>query len=503
MENIVGGLTDAFTLGNLALVFAGILLGQLFGAIPGLSAVTAIAIAVPLTYYMSPLGALGFLVGINKGGTVGGAVAAILMNTPGSPEAAATAFDGHPLAKQGKSLKALKIALYSSVMGDSFSDIVLITVSAPLALVALRMGPPEMMAVIIFSMAVVAGLVGKSMIKGLMAALLGVLLSTIGLDPEGASDRLSFGVPELLNGLPIAAVAIGLLAMGEVIRQIISSRNQLSSRHLPLPTGSAQDRRISRAEFVSCLPAIVRSAIIGTGIGAIPGIGSSAAAFVGYDSARRADKNPESFGKGNIKGVAAVEAANSSVVGANFIPLLTLGIPGNVTAALILGAFIIHGVQPGPHMMQEQARLIYGLFSCMIIANFFNFLVGNVGLRFFALVTYVPARIIFPVIGLLCLTGAYLSGGEFAFKLVIAFAVLGFFFRLLDFSFITFVIGFVLGPMFELSFRQTVILSRGEWSYLFDRPIVMTIFLLTFVSVLRMLYLRRKEAAIAQTGKAS
>jgi len=150
MENIIGGLTDAFTLGNLTLVFAGILLGQLFGAIPGLSAVTAIAIAVPLTYYMSPLGALGFLVGINKGGTIGGAVAAILMNTPGSPEAAATAFDGHPLAKQGKSLKALKIALYSSVMGDSFSDIVLITVSAPLAVVALRMGPPEMMAVIIF-----------------------------------------------------------------------------------------------------------------------------------------------------------------------------------------------------------------------------------------------------------------------------------------------------------------------------------------------------------------
>jgi len=495
VEDILAGLSDAFMLQNLLLVLSGILLGQIFGAIPGLSAVTAIAIAVPLTYYMTPLGALGFLVGINKGGTIGGAVAAILMNTPGSPEAAATAFDGHPLAKQGKSLKALKIALYSSVTGDTFSDIVLITVAAPLALVALRMGPPEMMAVIIFAMTVVAGLVGKSMIKGLMAALLGVLFSTIGLDPEGASDRLSFGVVDLLDGLPIAAVAIGLLAMGEIFRQFISSRNQPTESHLPLPVGSPEDRRISWAEYLKCLPTIMRSAVIGTGIGAIPGIGSSAAAFIGYDSARRADKNPESFGKGNIKGVAAVEAANSSVVGANFIPLLALGIPGNLTAALILGAFIVHGVQPGPQMMQEQGRLIYGLFCSMIVANFFNFLVGNVGLRFFALVTYVPAQIIFPIISLFCLTGAYLSGGDFAVMLVIVFAVLGYFFRMLGFSFITFVIGFVLGPMFELSFRQTLILSRGEFSYLLGRPIAMAILFIALVSVVRMLYVRRKSQA--------
>jgi len=290
-------------------------------------------------------------------------------------------------------------------------------------------------------------------------------------------------------------VAIGLLAMGEVFRQFTSSRNKPTESHLPLPAGSPKDRRISWAEYLKCLPTIVRSAVIGTGIGAIPGIGSSAAAFIGYDAARRADKNPESFGKGNIKGVAAVEAANSSVVGANFIPLLALGIPGNLTAALILGAFIIHGVQPGPQMMQEQGRLIYGLFCCMIIANFFNFLVGNVGLRFFALVTYVPAQIIFPIISLFCLTGAYLSGGDFAVMLVIVFAVLGYFFRMLGFSFITFVIGFVLGPMFELSFRQTLILSRGEFSYLLGRPIAMVILFIALVSVVRMLYVRRKSQA--------
>jgi len=225
----------------------------------------------------------------------------------------------------------------------------------------------------------------------------------------------------------------------------------------------------------------MRSALIGTGIGAIPGIGSSAAAFIGYDAAKRADKDPKSFGKGNIKGVAAAEAANSAVVGANFIPLLSLGIPGNLTAALILGAFIIHGVAPG------------GLFGSMIIANICNLIVGNAGLRFFSLVTYIPARIIFPMVGLFCLTGAYLTNGAFALKLVIVFAVLGYFFRLLDFSFITFVIGYVLGPMFELSARQTAILSRGELSFFLDRPIAMAIFFLTILSVLRALHHRRKH----------
>lgn len=493
MDVILAGLSDAFTLSNLGLILLGIVVGQVFGAIPGLSAITAIAIAVPLTYYMSPLGALGFLIGINKGGTVGGAMASILMNTPGSPEAAATAFDGHPLAKQGKALKALKIALYSSVSGDTFSDFVLIAVSAPLALAALRMGPPEMMAVMIFAMTIVASLVGKSMIKGLIAAVFGVLLSTIGLDPEGASDRLTFGVVDLLNGLPIAAVAIGLLAMGEVIRQIHALRNQLDENHLPISGQSPSDRRISLIEYIRCFPTIMRSALIGTGIGAIPGIGSSAAAFIGYDAAKRADKDPKSFGKGNIKGVAAAEAANSAVVGANFIPLLSLGIPGNLTAALILGAFIIHGVAPGPQLIQEQGRLIYGLFGSMIIANICNLIVGNAGLRFFSLVTYIPARIIFPMVGLFCLTGAYLTNGAFALKLVIVFAVLGYFFRLLDFSFITFVIGYVLGPMFELSARQTAILSRGELSFFLDRPIAMAIFFLTILSVLRALHHRRKH----------
>jgi len=491
--------SDAFTMQTLVLIVVGVFIGQFFGAIPGLSALTAIAIAVPLTYYFTPVGALAFLVSMNKGGTVGGAVSAILMNTPGSPEAAATAFDGHPLAKQGKGLKALKMALFASVSGDTLSDFVLFAVAAPLALVAIRMGPTEMLAVIVFALTIIASLVGRSMFKGLIAALLGLLLATVGLDPEGGTSRFIFGMPDLMDGLPISAVGIGVLAMAEVLRQLVNLRGKEGDSHLPLTSDKPEDKRLSWAEYRASLPTILRSAVIGTGIGALPGIGSSAAAFIGYNAAVRASKEPETFGKGNINGVAATEAANSSVVGANFIPLLSLGIPGNVAAALILGAFIVHGIQPGPNLMNEQGRLVYAMFAAMVIANATNLFLGYFGLRIFALAARAPAQVVFPTIGLVCLTGAFLTSGTFGLPLVVGFAVLGYALRALDFSFVTFIIGFVLGPSFELAFRQTVILADGALGYFWDRPIAMVIFALSLVTLLRTFW-RHARASRTQTA---
>ncbi|MGR3600920.1 MAG: tripartite tricarboxylate transporter permease [Heliomarina sp.] len=485
LETVITAFSDAFTVQTLILIVVGVFVGQFFGAIPGLSAITAIAIAVPLTYYFTPVGALAFLVSINKGGTVGGSVSAILMNTPGSPEAAATAFDGHPLAKQGKGLKALKMALFSSVTGDTLSDFVLFAVSAPLALIAIRMGPTEMLAVIVFALTIIASLVGKSMFKGLIAAFFGLLLATVGLDPEGGTSRFIFGMPDLMDGLPISAVGIGVLAMAEVLRQLVLLRGSAGDSHLPLSSERPEDKRLSWFEYRACLRTILRSAAIGTGIGALPGIGSSAAAFIGYNAAIRASKHPETFGKGNIEGVAATESANSSVVGANFIPLLSLGIPGNVAAALILGAFIVHGIQPGPHLMTEQGRLVYAMFAAMVIANGTNLIMGYFGLRVFALAARAPALVVFPTIGLVCLTGAFLTSGTFGLPLVVGFAVIGYLMRVLDFSFVTFIIGFVLGPSFELSFRQTVILADGDIGYLFDRPIAMVIFGLALFTLTR------------------
>ncbi len=489
------GIADALNPTTIGWVATGVLIGIIAGAIPGISGPTAIAIAVPLTFYMTPLVAIGFLVGINKGGTVGGAISAILLNTPGSADAAATALDGYPLAQQGKPLKALKLALYSSITGDSFSDIVLILLAAPLAVVALRMGPVEIFTVVVFALTIIGALAGRSIIKGLIAGFVGIFLSTIGLDPEAGTARLTFGAIELLDGIPLVALGIGTLALAEVLRQI-ENRAGIAKTPISLsPTRSAADNRLSWAEYRSCFRTIARSALIGTAVGATPGIGSTVASFLGYAAARRASSEPEKFGTGKLEGVAAAEAANSSVVGANLIPLLALGIPGNVSAALLVGAFIIHGITPGPLLFEQHGRLVYGLFGAMVIANFCNLIIGNLGLRFFAFALRMPTSVIFPTIVLLCLTGGYISGGGmFSVGATICFAILGYFLRKLEFSFVTFVIGFVLGPMFELSLRQTIIILDGDVTMMASHPVAIVFLLMAVIVVILIARGRRAGA---------
>jgi len=391
LDVILAGLSDALTLANLLWVFAGIVLGQFVGAVPGMNAPMAIAIGVPFTYTMNSLAAIAFLVGVNKGGTVGGAIPAILINTPGSADAAATALDGYPLARSGMPGKALKMALYSSITGDTFSDIVLITVSSSLAALALRAGPAEIMALMIFALSIIPGLVGRSMMRGLAAALLGLLMGCVGLDQASGTPRLTFGWVEVFDGLPLEAVAVGVLAVGEIFRQIFGSAQGVATGTEEVATTPTKgDQSLSLREYLSCKITLLRGAIIGTLVGSVPGTGSSAAAFLSYAIASRRSKTPEKFGKGALEGVAAAEAANSAVVGSNMIPLLSLGIPGNVVAALLLGAFIIHGVQPGPLMFQEHGRLCYGLFGAMIMANAMNLVVGLAGLRFWTVVVRAP-----------------------------------------------------------------------------------------------------------------
>lgn len=500
MTEILAGIGDAFTLMTMFYIAFGVFTGIFVGAIPGLNGPMAIAIAVPLTYYMTPLAGIAFLIGINKGGTFGGSIAAVLLNTPGSPEAASTAFDGYPLAKKGKGLKALKMALYSSVCGDTFSDLVLFTVAAPLAIIALKMGPPEMAAVFIFSLTIIAGLTGRSMVRGLIAATFGALLSTIGLDIETASPRLTFGLPELIEGIPLIPMTIGLLALSEILIQIegwVLGRERdggvidVFGRSI-----AREDKRVSWPEFRSCLRTIFRSSLIGTGIGAIPGIGAVVAGFLGYGAAKRASKNPEEFGKGKLEGIAAAEAANSAVIGANLIPLLALGIPGSLSAAILIGAFLIHGVDPGPLIFQEHGRLVYGIFAAMLIANVLNFFIGSIGLRLFAMIVAFPKYVIHPVVIVLCIAGAYATGSSmFSVAIMLVFAVLGYFMRKLDFSFATFIIGFALGPQFEEAVRQSVILFKDNPLALTGHPIVVGFLALTVFSVWRIVRRGNGEGA--------
>jgi len=487
-STIMAGFGDAFSLVNLGFVFFGVVLGQFVGAVPGIGPVMAMAIAVPFTFALDTLPAIAFLVGVNKGGLVGGAIPAILINTPGTPDAAATALDGYPLAKSGKPLKATKMALFSSITGDTFSDIVLITLSAPLAILALKMGPIEILALMIFAFSVLAGLVGDSLMKGLIAAALGLLCASVGSDPENYTPRLIFGMWDLYDGLPLASVAIGMLAISELLRRLAEARGGVRAAIEIKDTGNPEDRRVSWAEYWSCRFVMLRGAVTGTILGALPGIGSTAAAFISYALTKASSDDPESFGKGNIKGIAAAESANSSVVGANLIPLLTLGIPGSVGAALIISAFMIHGLQPGPMLFQNQGRLVYGLFGAMIMANVINLWVGQVGLRFWVRVVSAPESIIFSSAILMCIVGvSMVSGGLFGVSIMLVFAVLGYLMTSFGYSLIIFIIAFFLGPRFEISIAQTLALNNGDLTRIIESPVAVALLVLSVVSVIYLL----------------
>jgi putative tricarboxylic transport membrane protein len=474
MDVVLAGIAGAFAPLNLAFIVLGVALGIVVGAIPGMSAPTAIAIAVPLTFAMSPVSAIAFLLGVHKGGEYGGAIASILINTPGEVSSALTALDGYPLAQQGMPRKALTISLYASVAGDMFADLVLIVSAAPLAVWALRMGPPEILGVLLFAFAFITGLLGKSVMKGLFALALGLLLATVGLDIETGGERLTFGVLELFDGIPLVAVGIGVLALGEILVQLEehfqAGRNEPVAR---IELGSGKQDRLSWRELRGCARAILRGSAIGTIVGALPGLGASVAAFLAYGAERRASKTPELFGTGKLEGVAAVESANNAVIGSSLIPLLTLGIPGSATTALIVGAFLIHGITPGPFVLQQNGAVIYGLFASLLLANVANLVIGNVGLRFFVLFLAVPRPLILSIAALLCVTGAYVSADSmFGIGIVLAFGGLGYLLRKLDFPFVVFLIGFVLGPIFERALRNTVNLFDDPWRLATQHPLL-------------------------------
>lgn len=491
LDVILAGAADALALANILFVVAGVATGILVGAIPGLNGPMAIAIAIPATFWLPPLPAIGFLIGIMKGSTVGGAIPAILMNTPGTPDSALTALDGYPLAQKGKSGKALKMGLYASITGDTMSDVVLFTVAAPLSLVALMLGPVEQAALIFFSVCVVAGLIGGNPFRGLAAAAAGFVLAAVGQAPEEATPRLTFGFAEIEDGLPLVSVGIGVLVLGEIIFALAHRRGAAAGALAPRP--DADGRRLLLSEYLSAGRTILRSAAIGTFIGALPGVGSTLAATLGYSAARRASGTPEAFGKGAPEGVAATEAANSAVAGANLIPLLAVGIPGNVVAAFLLGALVVHGVVPGPTLIRDEGRLVYAIFTAMVVANVSNLAIGRAGLGLFSMIARVPASFIYPCVVLLCLTGAWVGGGPAGLVLLAAFGVFGYVLRATGVPVVTFIIAFVLGRLWELPLTQAVILTRGDPLRLVDFPVALIVAGLGVALVLYTTFGRRRR----------
>lgn len=480
-DMIVAGFGDALQTMNVLFVLLGVIVGVTAGAIPGINGPMAIALCVPLSYYMSPVAAIGFLVGVNKGAFFGGSIPGILLNTPGTPESAATTWDGHPLALQGKGEKALRVALYSSITGDAFATILLVLVAAPLAAVALYMGPAEIFALICMAMTIIAGIGAKSLLRGLIAASFGILVGMVGIEPVSALPRLTFGITSLERGISLVPIGIGMLAFSEIILQLERLAGRNAETEIISFSCRVEDRIWSLKEYSRCFKTLLRSSIAGSVVGALPGLGAPVASFFAYDQAVKHSSHPETFGKGEPEGVAASEAANSAVAASSLIPLFTLGIPGNMAAALLIGAFVVHGMTPGPLMFEQNARFIYALYGSIIIAGFFLFCVGSAGLRLFCRLVQVPPLVLYPIIIFTCTMGAYLAQyAAFDVTLMLVFSLLAYFMKKFDYSFICLVIGFILAPIWETSLQQVIIASEQDFFMFLKRPVAVLLMMLTF-----------------------
>lgn len=498
MSQILDGFSLFATYQNVIAIVVGMAIGMVIGAIPGLSSSMGIALALPFTYGMNPIAAILLVVGIYKGGMFAGSISAILIKTPGTPGNICTLLDGWPLAQKGQSRKALDIALYSSVCADIASNLALIAFAAAIASLALKFGPAEYFWLMAFSLTIVTSVSGSSLARGLVSAILGLLLATVGLDLIYGNARFTFGTLSLTGGISFVPLLIGLFAIPEVIDHYLKPAK-------PLAQGSRTGAPLSLAEFKRCVPTILRSSAIGVGIGAVPGVGSTAASFLSYSLARNRSKTPENFGKGEIEGVAAAESGNNAVAGATLIPLLSLGIPGDVVTAVMMGAFLIHGISIGPNLFQAQGDIVYGIFFGIMLSSVVMLVLGMLTLRLFARISDVPRQILIPSLLLFCVLGTYaIQNSMFDIIVMFCAGLLGWVMLRLDFPVPPFLIAFVLGPGLEDNLRRTVLVSHGDFTVFLASPISWLFAAATIGSIaygLRGFRLRGRVAGASASGQ--
>lgn len=495
MDYLISGFGNILNLATLFWIVVGVTLGYVLGAMPGLGKATGVAVSIPLTFYLSPISAIAMLIGIAKGSAAGSAVSAILLNTPGEPSSAPTALDGYPLARQGKAQKAMKMGLFASVIGDFASTLILIGLAAPLASYALLIGPVELCAILLFSLTFIGGLSGNSLTKGMIAGALGVFFATVGIEIETFVPRMTFGLLELDEGISLIPMAIGMLALAEMLIQAGKMKEIDQQVGTMAENYQADDRRVTGLEWRRCLPIIARGSLIGSVVGILPGLGASVGSFLSYGATVRASKTPEKYGKGMIEGVAAAESADNAVVPASLIPLFALGIPGSVIAAILVSALILHGLTPGPLMFKEQPQMVGDLYAALLCASLILLIVGYSGQRLFAKVIRVPIRLIIPVVLFLCCVGAYMETNSlFSIYVMLFFTAIGYLMRKLDYSFITFLIGFVIGPNLEVTFRQSIQILDGRIGRLTQHPIAIVFIALTVATILLIAWIRSPAA---------
>ncbi len=463
----------------------GTTIGLLAGATPGLTASAAISMIIPLSFYLEPLSALVFVYTIGKSASFGGSIPAILFNTPGTPQASATQIEGYPLTRQGKQGKALKMAVTASAAGDFFSECLLIFGAAFIAIYTARMGPPEIFAVYCTAFVIIGSVIGNSVIRGLISTMLGILLSIIGLDPISSMPRLTFEVNYLETGIGLVPVLLGVFVVSEIFIQIADRGALGAERMLSKKSDVPQDNYVTWRDLKRSLPVMAKSTGMGTIIGMLPGVGASAACFVAYAEAKRSRKPDDKWGEGEIKGVAAAEAANNSVSGANIIPLLTLGIPGSVSAALLGGVFLIHGMNIGPKIFETDTNTIYGLFASGLLCIITYFMMGYWGSDIIGrIIAKVPVRVIYPFIFITSIIAVYaLRNTLFDVMMMCLFGFVGYFFKKFDYSLPAFIIAFILGPGAERALRQALLLSENGPMIFFERPLAILFILLALLVI--------------------
>ncbi len=468
-----------FSPGILLMICVGTTAGIVMGALPGLTATMGVALLVPLTFGRPPLESLSMLIGIYCGAMYGGAISAILIRTPGTPAAAATVMEGYPMAKRGEAGRAMAMALFASFFGGVVGALIMTFASPFISSMALEFGPVEYFGLAIFGLSVIISISGRSLIKGMMAAFFGLLLCTVGFDPISGYPRYTFGIMGLMEGPPFIPTLIGLFAVSEVFNEVQKSNTLIQvkaklDQYLP-----------SWADIKYCFRELCRSSVIGTFIGAIPGAGCDIAAFIAYGEAKRASKNPERYGHGEIEGLAASECANNSCSGGAMIPLLSLGVPGDAVTAVLLGAFVIQGLQPGPMLYKEHIDIVYQIFASMMLAQFAMQFIGMAGIQLFARVIMVDRAILTPSIFVLSCVGAFaMNGNIFDVYCTLFFGVLGYFMMRYDYPLSPILLALILGPMAEANLRRALVISDGSFAILFSRPIAVVLMVLAVLSLI-------------------
>jgi putative tricarboxylic transport membrane protein len=506
-ELFIQVLEGAFAPSVILYTTVGVFLGVTVGAIPGLSGDMAIALLLPLIYRVAPAAALGMLMGIYKGSMFGGSISAISFGVPGTPAAVATVEDGYPAKLKGRPKQAMLTALYSSVTGDLLSTLILVFVAVPMAKAALHFGPVEFFALYVFALMMISLLVVGEMKKGIAAAAIGLFIGTIGMDPMMGSIRLTFGISSFRGGIPLIPLLVGVFAVSELLVQFGKECARLSGEKMAKMEEHARELvgydpakdRMNWKIYWSTFKATLLGSGMGTFIGALPGAGSSLAAFMSYGLARKLSKRQEEFGKGSLEGVAAPEAGNSATAGASLIPLFAFGIPGSATAALFGAALVMQGISPGPMMIEENKVIIYTLFVIIIYATFINLFLSHGLIPIYAKLSRIRACYLVPTVFALALLGTYASRNSlFDVWILLAAGVLGIFLRKYDFPLGPLVLGFIVGPGAEKALRQALLMGRGEWSFLLKSPIALSFYGLCILSLVLLHYSALKKKIVEE-----